>query len=121
MGPTQRTGTAVAARLRRPGAGALERAHRTISRSLRGTEYAGVPREHTRTVLPPVAASDVRRRRPARHAQTTGHVHAQETVAPRARCLDGGRTHRGRLPRGARRNRRDRIRPRFTANFLHWA
>ena len=44
VGPAQRPGDAAAARLRRPGAGAFERAHRALPHAVRREQHAGVQR-----------------------------------------------------------------------------
>ena len=43
VGPAQRPGDAAAARLRRPGAGAFQRAHRTLPHALRRKQHASWP------------------------------------------------------------------------------
>ena len=89
MGTAERPGDAAAARLRRPGAGALERAHRAVPDAVRREQYAGLQLHHAGAVFPPAAAPDVRRTRPPRHAQAAGHLHAEEPAAPSAGGLDG--------------------------------
>ena len=85
VGTAQRTGDAAAARLRRPGSGALQRAHRALPHALRGKQHAGVQLHHARAILPPAAPPDVRRQRPPRHAQAADRLHAEEPAAPSAR------------------------------------
>ena len=76
--------SAAAARLRRAGAGAFERAHRALPAALRRGQHAGVQLHHARAVLPPAAPPDVRRHGPPRHAQAADRLHAQEPAAPPA-------------------------------------
>ena len=61
MGPAERPGAAAAARLRRAGAGAFERAHRALPHALRREQHAGGQLHHAGAVLPPAAPPDVRR------------------------------------------------------------
>ena len=94
VGPAQRPGDAAAARLRRPGAGAFQRAHRALPDAVRREQHAGVQLHHAGAIFPPAAPPDVRRARPPRHAQAAGHLHAQEPAAPSARRLHAARFHR---------------------------
>ena len=91
VGPAERPGDAAAARLRRPGAGAFERAHRAVPHAVRREQYAGGQLHHAGAVLPPAAPPDVRRQRPPRRAQAAGDLHAQEPAAPSAGGVDAAR------------------------------
>ena len=56
--------------------------------SVRREQYSGLQLHHAGAVLPPAAAADVRRRRPARHAQAAGRLHAEEPAAASQSGLD---------------------------------
>ena len=77
VGPADRTGVAVAARSRRPGAGAFQRPHRALSAAVRARQYAGVPAFDRRAVFPSAAPAGA-----AQVAQAADLLHAEEHVAP---------------------------------------
>ena len=52
VGTAQRPGDAAAARLRRPGTGAFQRAHRALPDAVRGEQYAGGKLHHAGAILP---------------------------------------------------------------------
>ncbi len=107
VGPAERPRAAAAARLRGPGAGALERAHRALPRPLRAKTTCRVAYPSTpASVLPPAALPGPR---PGREAAR--RLHAQEPAAPPALRLDARGAGRGPLRAGARRHgRRSRAR-----------
>ena len=101
VGPAERARVAAAARLRRPGAGALERAHRALPRPLRRGQHAGRLPVDAGAVLPPAALPGPR---PGREAARRDH--AEEPAAPPALRLDARGAGRGPLRAGARRRER---------------
>src|SRR5581483_12204231 len=97
MGPAERPGSAAAARLRGTGPGAFERAHRTLPRTVRGAEHAGLQLHHARAILSPAAQADVRRLGSPRYAQAARPVHSEESAASSEGSLDRARVHGGRI------------------------
>ena len=91
-GASQRPGAAAAARLRGPGPGALERAHRALPAALRRGQHAGRQPDDAGAVLPPAAPPGARDPR----AQAARRLHAEEPAAPPARRLDARRARRRR-------------------------
>ncbi|NOY12302.1 MAG: hypothetical protein GXP51_00980, partial [Deltaproteobacteria bacterium] len=89
MGPFQRSGSVPAAWLRRTGTGTFERAHRTLSATLRRQQYAGGSSEHTGPIIPPAAPTGSRRLSP-----TADRIHAQSPAQTSGLYLAPGRLHR---------------------------
>ena len=86
VGPALRARAAPAARLRRPGAGALERAHRTLSATRRRGQYPGLPALDRGAVLSSVAAAGA-----PQMAQAADRLHPEEhAAAPRRRFAARG-------------------------------
>src|SRR5207302_6216200 len=81
VGIAVRSGNAAAARLRRSGAGALERAYRALFATGGTRQYAGSSALDRSTVLSSAVQASA-----APLAETAGGVHAQEYVAP-SRCI----------------------------------
>ena len=72
---------------------------------------------HAGPVLPPAAPPDVWRRRPPRHTQAAGHIHAQEPAAPRRSRQPLTRVHPRPLRRDAQRLAPS-LRPRHESHLL---
>ena len=92
MATAQRHRDAAAARLRRAGAGAFQRATRAFSSSVRGGQHPGLQRHDVRAVFSRPAPPDETRFRQAAH-----HHDAQKSVAFRAGVIADGRFHQRRV------------------------
>src|SRR5690606_6928327 len=99
MEPAEQSGDAAAARLRRTGAGALERAHRTLPDPLCRGQHAGGELQHTGAILPRATTPDVWRRAGWRDASAADNLHTKEPTAAPSGGLRRGRTHQRFVPR----------------------
>ena len=101
LGPPVGPDPDAAARLRRPGSGALVGPHRALPAAVRRPQHPGGPADLGRADFPPAASPD-----DPPVPQAAGHLHAQVPAAQQGCRLAPDRSGRRQLPPGDRRGRR---------------